>query len=57
MKWGSDALPKSNRWNLRYIVFRKFGTEVKSENYMAEIETEKTGDYNYKIKSVIFKVQ
>ena len=57
MKWGSDALPKSARFNLRYIAFRKFGTEIKSENYIAEIETERIDNYNYKIKSIIFKGQ
>lgn len=46
-------------WKLRYIVFRKFGTELRVENYIAEIQTEKTGKSNlsYKIKDIKFKGQ
>lgn len=51
--------PGSVRWKLRYIVFRKFGSEVKAENYRAEIETEKSQNANstYKIKNIKFQGQ
>jgi len=58
-KWDNKYISKSAIWKLRYVVFRRFGTEVKVENYEAEIETERTGDSNlsYKIKSMKFKGQ
>lgn len=48
--------PVRDLWRLRYIVFRKYGTEVRLENYTAEIETEQSeGSGQYKIKSMSFK--
>lgn len=51
--------PESSLWRLRYIVFRKYGTEVRAENYIAEIEVLKTGSLSqsYKIQNIKFKGQ
>lgn len=47
---------KCYRWKLRYIAFRKFGTELKLESYTAQIETEmvKNSPKQYKIRSMVF---
>lgn len=51
-----NGKPKADIWRLRYMVFRKFGTDVKLENYTAEIITEKTNtpEGDYKIKKISF---
>lgn len=48
---------RADSWRLRYIVFRKFGSEVKLENYTAQIITEKSTKppFDYRIKDITFE--
>lgn len=57
LKWDGKEYPLLSRWKLRYIVFRKFGSSIKAENYIAEIETMRVdpSSKNYKIKSIKFQ--
>jgi hypothetical protein len=41
-------------WKLRYLVFRKFGSDITAQNYIAEIETVWTGPNDFKINKVKF---
>ncbi|KPU46053.1 hypothetical protein OXPF_05340 [Oxobacter pfennigii] len=51
--------PKAVRWELRLIVFRKSGAEIKVENYIAEIETQVSisSGNTHKIDTIKFKGQ
>lgn len=54
---GEETANEITRWKLRYIVFRKFDTEIRVENYTVDVITQKTGgsDNSYKIKDIKFK--
>lgn len=56
IKLDNNKNEKISIWKLRYLAFRRFGTVVRAENYVAEIETEKvnSSEIIYKINSIKF---
>lgn len=41
-------------WKLRYVVFRKYGTNIKIENYLINVETQLSTKNEYKISNFEF---
>jgi hypothetical protein len=52
-----EEVPSLSSWDLRYLVFRKYGNLIKAENCTAQIILEITGksERSYKIKKLRFK--